>query len=185
MEGLNAALGGVVHWIQSQPALALIILFSVNTLTLLLAVLAMARIAKLGRRQAIMLRGVDGESLERLLLDYSSNSTQIREQLERGLSTGENNTTALRQTPRRMGLVRYDAFANMGGLQSFSFALLDDQANGIVLTGLHSRNEMRVYAKPVQQGLSTVPLTPEELRAVARAVLPQELRSEDLVSAER
>ena len=184
MEGLNNALVGVVQWVQTQPALALAILFSVNVLTLTLAIVGIARISRLARRQAVMLRGVDGESLERLLMDYANSSTELRVQLERGLTTGDNNAVALRQVPRRMGMVRYDAFANMGGLQSFSFALLDDQSNGIVLTGLNSRHEMRVYAKPVQQGLSSIPLTPEELRAVASAVLPRELQTDAVVSTE-
>ena len=184
MGGLNEALEGVTHGVQAQPGLALAVLFTVNLLTLTLAIVGFARAGRLARRQAIMLRGVDGGSLERLLMDYSTSSTQIREQLERALTMGENNAEALRKTPRRVGMVRYNAFANVGGLQSFSFALLDEGANGIVLTGLYSRQEMRVYAKPVQQGRSSIPLTPEEQRAVANAALPHEFHVDDVEATE-
>ena len=75
---------------------------------------------------------------------------------------------------RRVGLHRYDAFTNVGGLQSFSLALLDDAANGVVISGLYSRQDMRVYAKPIVRGNSDITLTPEEQRAISEARLPSE-----------
>lgn len=121
-----------------------------------------------------MLRGVSGDSLEELLLDYASNTTQFRADVERALATSDANAGGLRQALRRVGLHRYDAFANVGGQQSFSLALLDDANNGLVLSGLYSRQEMRVYAKPIVRGRSEVTLTPEEQRAISEATLPGE-----------
>jgi hypothetical protein len=65
--------------------------------------------------------------------------------------------------------VRYDAFPDVGGEQSFSVALLDAAGSGMVLTGLYSRNDMRVYAKPVVGGSSPHSLTEEERKAIAGA----------------
>jgi Protein of unknown function (DUF4446) len=174
MEGLNGALGGLVHWIQQQPGLALLVLLSANFLTLALAIFGLARVRGLARRQAHMLRGVNGGSLEELLLDYSSNVTQFRGEMDRVLTATDEHAGALRQTIRRVGLHRYDAFANVGGQQSFSLALLDDSSNGIILSGIYSRQEMRVYAKPIVRGRSEVTLTPEEQRAISEAQLPGE-----------
>ena len=184
MGGLNEALEGVVGWIRTQPGVALLVLFAVNGLILMVAVLGLMKVTRLARRQALMLRGVDGESLEKLLLDYAQNTVQTRERLQRSLDTGDANTVALQRTPRRMGLVRYDAFTNVGGQQSFSLALLDDQSNGIVLSGLYSRQDVRVYAKPVEKGSSSFQLTPEEQRAVATASLPDQLTVELRTAAE-
>ena len=70
---------------------------------------------------------------------------------------------------RHVGLVRYDAFGDVGGRQSWSLALLDDDGNGVVLTAIHGRSEARSYAKSVSAWTSDQPLSPEEEDAVASA----------------
>ena len=53
---------------------------------------------------------------------------------------------------RRVGLVRYDAFEDVGGRLSFSCALLDDHGTGVVMTSINGRQDTRVYAKPINEG---------------------------------
>jgi hypothetical protein len=71
---------------------------------------------------------------------------------------------------RRVALVRYDAFDDVGGRLSFSCALLDEHGSGVVLTSINGRQDTRVYAKPVQTGSSTYNLSLEETEAIARAM---------------
>jgi hypothetical protein len=68
-----------------------------------------------------------------------------------------------------LGLVRFDAFDDAGGAQSFALALLDDDADGIVLTSLHSRQTTRLYVKGVRRGVADSPLSGEEVRAMQQA----------------
>jgi hypothetical protein len=70
---------------------------------------------------------------------------------------------------RQVGLVRYDAFADVGGRQSWSIALLDDGGNGVVLTAIHGRSEARSYAKSIAGWTSEQALSPEEQDAIASA----------------
>lgn len=70
---------------------------------------------------------------------------------------------------RHVGVVRYDAFADMGGRLSFSAALLDDAGDGLVITSINGRSETRTYAKGVAAGASEQTLSPEEQQAIARA----------------
>ena len=49
---------------------------------------------------------------------------------------------------------------------SFSLAILSEEEEGIVLTGLHNRESSYVYAKPLKDGQSKYPLSPEEKEAV-------------------
>lgn len=70
---------------------------------------------------------------------------------------------------RFQGLVRFDAYRDMGGNQSWSIALLDQNANGTVITCLHARDHARVYMKEVVGGASEQRLSPEEQRAIAMA----------------
>jgi hypothetical protein len=67
-------------------------------------------------------------------------------------------------------LIRYDAYNELSGQQSMSIALLDDRRSGVVLTCIHHRDQARVYAKQVREGLGELELSPEEAEAVRTAL---------------
>jgi hypothetical protein len=71
---------------------------------------------------------------------------------------------------RNVGLVRYDAFEDVGGRLSFSCALLDDFSTGVVMTSINGRHDTRVYAKPVSEGQSSYSLSIEEEEAIRQAM---------------
>ncbi len=73
---------------------------------------------------------------------------------------------------QKVGVVRYSAFSDTGGDQSFAIALLDAEGSGIVVSSLHSRADTRVFAKPVQAGRSRYPLSDEEQDAIKKALAP-------------
>ncbi len=66
---------------------------------------------------------------------------------------------------RHVSVVRYDAFDDVKGRQSFTAAILDDNGDGIVITSLHSRAEARTLLKGVAGGAGEG-LSPEEQQAV-------------------
>jgi Protein of unknown function (DUF4446) len=68
-----------------------------------------------------------------------------------------------------VGVVRYNPFEQMGSNMSFSLALLDGHANGVVVSVLNNREGSRVYGKAVERGTSSYPLSEEERRALALA----------------
>ena len=70
---------------------------------------------------------------------------------------------------RHVGLVRYDAFEDVGGRLSFSCALLDDRGSGVVVTSINGRQDTRVYAKPVSDSRSSYNLSIEEEEAIRQA----------------
>lgn len=67
------------------------------------------------------------------------------------------------------GVVRYRAFANVGGDQSFSLALVDAQGNGVIISGLHGRDETRLYAKPLVNWRAAHSLSSEEQQSLGVA----------------
>jgi hypothetical protein len=69
----------------------------------------------------------------------------------------------------RIGLIRFDAFDDVGGAQSFALALVDDDGDGIVLTSLHSRPTTRLYIKAIRRGVADAPLSAVETRALQDA----------------
>jgi len=77
--------------------------------------------------------------------------------------------TDLGQALTRLGVVRYDAFDDTGGEQSFSAAVLDAAADGFVLTAINGRTDGRTFLKVITGGEATVMLSAEERLAVEAA----------------
>lgn len=73
---------------------------------------------------------------------------------------------------RHLSVVRYDAFDDVGGRQSWSAAILDDEGSGVLLTSIQGRSEGRTYAKGVREWTSDLALSPEEESAI-RAARPR------------
>ena len=67
---------------------------------------------------------------------------------------------------QHIGLVRFNPFEDTGSDQSFAIALLDDEANGIVLSSLQGRAGTRIFAKPIRGGQATHTLSDEEQEAL-------------------
>ncbi|MCX7642266.1 MAG: DUF4446 family protein [Armatimonadetes bacterium] len=104
--------------------------------------------------------------LEQLLIKQEENRTLLASVETRV----EKLHSLLQGCLQRVGLVRFDAFEDVAGQQSFSVALLDNQGNGVVITSLFGRTESRCYAKPVIQGNSPHRLSEEETAAIRQAM---------------
>lgn len=104
--------------------------------------------------------------LEQLLIKQEENRTLLAS-VETRL---EKLHSLLQGCLQRVGLVRFDAFEDTAGQQSFSVALLDNEGNGVVITSLFGRTESRCYAKPVIQGNSPHRLSEEEIAAIRQAM---------------
>jgi hypothetical protein len=74
-----------------------------------------------------------------------------------------------RRCVQHVAVVRYDAFEDVGGEQSFALAALDERGVGVVLSSVYSRSDVRVYAKEMRNGKPSHALSSEEQRAIARA----------------
>lgn len=68
-----------------------------------------------------------------------------------------------------VGLVRYDAFSDVGGRQSFSLALESEEGTGVVVTAIVGRGDVRVYGKAIENGACPNGLTSEEIQALEQA----------------
>ena len=71
---------------------------------------------------------------------------------------------------QKIGLIRYNAFKDTGSDLSFTLALLNEKNTGVVLNGIYSREMSNIYAKPVEEGISTYTLSEEERQAIKKAI---------------
>ncbi len=71
---------------------------------------------------------------------------------------------------QKMGLVKYDAFKEMGGKLSFCLVLLDENNNGFLMNSVHSSDGCYSYTKRIKNGQSDLELSPEESVAIKKAM---------------
>src|SRR5690606_20798993 len=113
--------------------------------------------------------GNTNASLADLLIQQQQATADLRaaqEPIRRRRSALE---SAYQKYLQRIGIVRYNAFPDVGADLSFSCALLDGEDNGVVVTSLYGRSECRTYAKPIRGGSSSYALTDEEKQALRLA----------------
>ena len=76
----------------------------------------------------------------------------------------------MQRTYQKMGLVKYDAFNEMGGKLSFSLAMLDVKNNGFIINAMHTREGCYTYIKEIIDGNSVIVLSGEEQEALNNAM---------------
>jgi uncharacterized protein DUF4446 len=111
-----------------------------------------------------------GDRLE-VLVETQARQIQRLENAVRTLAGGERRLAEMLEgAVQHVGVVRFDAFEDMGGRLSFSAALLDARGDGVVITSINGRQETRCYAKHVRNGTSIHNLSDEEEQAIREAI---------------
>ena len=153
---------------------------STVVLVLVVAVVVLAVwVAWLQRSDALLRRRLrrlfgegEGVGLDELLDRQFRRLDTVAERVE-ALNRLHHELEALsQQSIQKVGVIRFNPFADTGGDQSFAVALLDAQGNGVVLSSLHGRADTRIFEKPVQAGRSKHALSEEEQDAIRKALSP-------------
>ncbi len=140
-----------------------------NIFALLIIITQGYRIKSLNKKYLNLSQNVEGKNLEEIINQYYEKIENVdikMNKIEIRISTIEER---LLNCIQRIGSVRFNAFDDIGGEQSFSLALLDEKNNGIILTSLYSRSSSVLYGKTVKKGKASVTLSVEELQALDRA----------------
>jgi hypothetical protein len=147
-----------------------VIAAGVAGLALLLAFLAHLRFARMRREYATLQGDDDSGSLISAVRRQMDDVERLRGEIAAAERQVASARADLADAIRHVAVVRYDAFADMGGRLSFSAAMLDDAGDGLVLTSINGRSETRTYAKGVKAGASEHSLSPEEDQAIGFAL---------------
>ena len=113
-----------------------------------------------------LFRGRKAKDLEEVMATLDKELKRLdtsREEIEKYLATAEKR---LRKSVQNVGVIRFNPFDDAGSNQSFAIALLDESGNGVVLSGLYSRDKVNVFAKPIEKHISKYTLTNEEKEAI-------------------
>jgi hypothetical protein len=127
---------------------------------------------KLKKNYRIFMSGKDAKTLEDTLIQRLDQVDSLLESNEENDSNIKVLSKNMQRTYQKMGLIKYDAFHEMGGKLSFSLAMLDMRNNGFIINAMHTREGCYTYIKEIIDGNSVIVLSEEEQEALKRAMDP-------------
>lgn len=137
---------------------------------IILLTVQIRKVNKLKKRLDKFLIGKDGMSLEQDIIGLCEDNRFLKNNAEKNKKDIRSLYKQIESAYQKMGLVKYDAFNQMGGQLSFSLALLDENDNGFILNSVHSTDGCYSYTKEVKNGVSAISLGKEEAEALAIAM---------------
>lgn len=158
---------GIVDNYNIEIIVGLIIAFIV---VLILYLIEQFRIGRITEKYNALVKDVNGLNLEDLILQTLSEIDGVKGEMDSLEKKSFELESKLSYAIQKVGVVRYNAFADMGSELSYSFALLDENLNGIIITSLYGREHNTSYGKPIINGKSKYPLSVEEMQAIDRAI---------------
>lgn len=145
--------------------------FILITLILLFLVIILMRAVKnVESRYRKLMRGVNSKNLEELVIGYLDNVDKVKIDTEYIKEIYKDLDKRVKGCIQKTSMIRYRAFEDVGSDLSYSIALLDYNNDGVIVTGIYSRNDSTTYAKPIDKGMSRYDLSDEEQQVLKDAM---------------
>ncbi|MFD0961764.1 DUF4446 family protein [Paenibacillus chungangensis] len=153
-----------------EPLHIVVIVLAGMMILVSIGLIVLGRRLKKLRRQYLTVMGNTGiTNFESVIMELKSKLDGERERVSEITKQLDEIRGTLPQLKSKTGIHRYNAFGEGGSDLSFSIAIVNEEKDGVVFSGLHNRENTYVYAKPVNKGESSYPLTPEEHKAIEEA----------------
>lgn len=127
------------------------------------------RIHRLNQRLNQLTIGTNGKNLEDAIYQLMEDHTIFGHRIESVEQTNARLNNQVKESIRGVATIRYNAFTDVGGKQSFATALISENGNGVVVSSIYTRERVNIYAKPIVQFNSEYELSNEESRALKEA----------------
>lgn len=137
---------------------------------IILVIVQMRNTSKLKKRLDKFLLGKDGLSLEQDIIGLFEDNKFLKNDVEKNKKDVRYLYKKMESTFQKVGLVKYDAFNQMGGQLSFCLAMLDENNNGFILNSVHSTEGCYFYSKDIKNGECSLSLGTEESEALGIAM---------------
>ena len=160
----------ILNSLGFDPGIIMILLMVLMVFVLLYLVRVSMKLSRFLKRYRIFMRGRDAVSLEKAFAQKFLEVDKLMElSKNQALEIGRIKDV-LTRTTNKIGIVKYDAFPDVGGKLSFALAMLDESNSGFVLNAIHSREGCYTYVKEIVKGESYIVLGQEEKDALRQAV---------------
>jgi len=167
---MNSAILDMMGMGGIDPAIFIIILIVICIILFIIIMMQGSKIKKINKRINRFMAGSAAESLEEEIARIFKDNKKLLSLSDSNASELERLNNKLDICYRKLGIVRYDAFNQMGGKLSFAIALLNSQNNGFILNSVHSAEGSYVYTKEIYAGECELELGDEEILALHNAL---------------
>lgn len=145
-------------------------LAAVCFILLVLMIIQMFQICSLKKKYKKFMGGKEAKSLEKQIEKIIKDNSNIIELSNENKKDIRKINKDMEDSYNKVGIVKYDAFKQMGGMLSFSLALLNDKDNGFILNSVHSSDGCYTYVKKIVAGMCDIDLSNEEKEALSQAM---------------
>ena len=137
---------------------------------LVLVIIQFSRLSKLQKRYVKFMKGEEGKSLEQNIAGLYDDNEYIKQEAEKNRKDIKEIQKRMEYCYQKLGVVKYDAFSQMGGQLSFCLALLNEKDDGFILNSVQSSEGCYTYTKEVKKGECAITLGEEEKKALDQAM---------------
>lgn len=160
--------------------LMVIILFILQIVLIVLLILLYNKYNKLQKSYNTFMKGRNGKSLEKSIFKRFDRMEKIAKLAEDKREEINKIYKKMEGHYQKVGIVKYDAFHEMGGNLSFALAMLDENNNGWIFNAMHSREGCYTYIKEIVKGESYIELAEEERQCLEKAIYQEEYDIKDI-----
>lgn len=136
----------------------------------IICIVNLVKFSKLKKRYEAFMLGEDAKSMEKEITALFSDMNYLKGAVDKNAKEIRHIYKRLETTYQKLGIIKYDAFKQMGGRLSFSLALLDENNDGFVLNSVHSSDGCYTYTKEIKDGSCQITLGKEEQQALDMAM---------------
>lgn len=148
----------------------LIIMAAIILILFIMLVVNICSVSKMKKKYNIFMTGNNAKSLENEIVGLFEDNKFIKASIEKNKKDIGMLFKNMESTFQKIGIIKYDAFNQMGGQLSFSLVLLDKNNNGFVLNSVHGAEGCYTYTKEIKDGKSEIFLGEEEKQALDMAM---------------
>ena len=156
-----------------DPVYLIILLFLIQVLLFVMLISVNMKYNRLKTSYSSFMKGKDGKNLEESMLTRFSELDEIAEIAKKNQIDIQDIYKKMKLHYQKIGIVKYDAFHEMGGNLSFALTMLDENDNGWILNAMHSMEGCYTYIKEVVKGQSYIELAEEESESLERAIFQE------------
>ena len=160
----------ILNSLGIDPGIIVIAMMGIMVFVLLYMVRVSMKLTRFMKKYRIFMRGKDAVSLEKAFSQKFLEVDKIVELNKIHANEIRRIKEIQSRTANKIGIVKYDAFPDVGGRLNFALAMLDESDSGFVLNAIHGRDGCYTYIKEIVKGESYVALGQEEKEALRQAV---------------
>lgn len=145
-------------------------LFALTLILLIVVIVLLVQNQKLKKKYNRFMQGSKAKSLEKEIQDLIEEVRNLGESSKAHERDIKNLYKKHQGAFQKMGLIKYDAFKEMGGKLSYGLALLDENNDGFIINSVHSSAGCYSYSKSIKGGKSEIELSEEEKQVISQAL---------------